>query len=41
MIKKLKSLKGVLKELNRNKFSDIENAANNAYKSLLELQIQV
>ncbi|XP_048494363.1 uncharacterized protein LOC125494694 [Beta vulgaris subsp. vulgaris] len=40
MIKKLRSLKRVLKELNRKNFSDVDCAADNAYRKLLELQVQ-
>lgn len=34
VIHKLKRLKGVLKKLNRNKFSDVENVADSAYKKI-------
>ena len=41
IMRKLKKLKKSLKELNRDKFADIETRADEAYKKLLQVQQQV
>ncbi|XP_048493226.1 uncharacterized protein LOC125493756 [Beta vulgaris subsp. vulgaris] len=41
VVKKLKGLKRGLKELNKERFADVENAADEAYKKLIGIQQQI